>query len=582
MPDSEKPFVIEVDTSKWATSAVLQQQRPDGEWHPCGYLSKSFSPTERNYEIYDRELLAITRALLEWRHYLMGSKYKVVVLSDHKNLTYFHAAQKLNRRQARWSLLLLEFDLSLIHMPGTSMTQADALLWRNHEGREGDNDNDDIILLPDRLFVKGINLGLGSEIAERLGPDDFHKSALEQLLQQGMLPIKSVLSDWEIREGLLFYKDQIYILDATELRRKIIQMIHKTPRIGHPGQWNTLEQVQRDFWWPGMAKFVKSFIDGCVPCQQSKVNMHLTKTPIQPFQHAPNSFPFQMCTMDLITDLPECDGMDSILVMVDHSSMKGVIFTPCTKKSDATEIADLLIQHVYKRFGLPDRIISDQDSRFAAEVFQEMGKQLSIKHSMSTAFHPQTDGETEQVDQEIEVYLCIFCAKEQMKWKEYLPLAEFAHNNRTHSVLKNSPFFMMMGYHPRAIPMRIREETTGLLELARQKMLRGEKRDLETYNIGQKVWLEEKNLTIGYPTKKLAPKREGPFEILKVLGPVTYWLKLPHQWKIHPVFHAALLMPFKETEAHRPSFMEPPPDLIEGFEEYEVEAIMGHRPKKRP
>uniref|UniRef100_A0A0W0G992 Chromo domain-containing protein n=1 Tax=Moniliophthora roreri TaxID=221103 RepID=A0A0W0G992_MONRR len=113
-------------------------------------------------------------------------------------------------------------------------------------------------------------------------------------------------------------------------------------------------------------------------------------------------------------------------------------------------------------------------------------------------------------------------------------------------------------------------------------MLQREKRDLEAYSIGQKVWLEGKNLTIGYPTKKLALKREGPFEILKVLRLVTYQLKLLHQWKIHPVFHAALLTPFKETEAQGPSFTEPPPDLIEGFEEYEVEAIVGHRPKKRP
>ncbi|ESK87520.1 reverse transcriptase-rnase h-integrase [Moniliophthora roreri MCA 2997] len=127
MPDSDKPFVIEADALKWATGAVLRQQGPDGQWHPCGYLSKSFSLTERNYEIYDRELLAIMRALTEWRHYLMGGKYKVVVLSDHKNLMYFRVAQKLNRRQARWSLLLSEFDLSLVHMPRTSMTQADAL-----------------------------------------------------------------------------------------------------------------------------------------------------------------------------------------------------------------------------------------------------------------------------------------------------------------------------------------------------------------------------------------------------------------------------------------------------------------------
>uniref|UniRef100_A0A0W0FG09 Reverse transcriptase-rnase h-integrase n=1 Tax=Moniliophthora roreri TaxID=221103 RepID=A0A0W0FG09_MONRR len=600
MPDIDKPFIIEADASKWATGAVLKQKGADGEWHPCGYLSKSFSPTERNYEIYDRELLAIYRALMEWRHYLMGGKFKVVVLSDHKNLTYFRTAQKLNRRQARWSLFLSEFDLGLIHVPGKSITQADALSWRSNEQDDVDSDNEDIVVLPDRIFIKGIDLGLKDEIAEQLGPDNFHKSALEQLLHQGMPPIKSTLTDWRIEGDLLFFQNRVYVPNNVDLRQRIVKSIHKTPRVGHPGQWNTIEQVQRDFWWPGMAKFIRSFVDGCVTCQQSKINTHPMRTPIQPLQVTPNSFPFQVCTMDLITDLPECDGLDSILVVVDHSSTKGVIFTPCTKTTDATKIAEMLIQHLYKRFGLPDRIISDRDPRFAAEVFQEMGRQLSIKHSMSTAFHPQTDGETERVNQEVEVYLRAFCAKEQTRWKEYLPLAEFAHNNRTHSVLKKSPFFMMMGYHPRPLPMvferttipsveerlqelkRVREETASLLELARQQMIRREKQKLDVFEEGQKVWLEAKNLAMGYPSKKLALKREGPFKVLKVLGPVMYRLDLPHQWKIHSVFHAALLSPFKQTEAHGPSFTEPPPDLIEGFEEYEVEAVVGHRPKKRP
>ncbi|ESK81467.1 hypothetical protein Moror_15800 [Moniliophthora roreri MCA 2997] len=159
---------------------------------------------------------------------------------------------------------------------------------------------------------------------------------------------------------------------------------------------------------------------------------------------------------------------------------------------------------------------------------------------------------------------------------------------------------MMMEYHPRLFPTifkrtsipvveeqlqelkRVREETVSLLELTQQQMIRQEKQKLDTFSIGQKVWLEGKNLAIGYPTKKLAPKREGPFKILEALGPVMYQLELLHQWKIHPVFHTALLMPFKETEAHEPSFTEPPPDLIEGFKEYEVEAIIGHRLKKRP
>ncbi|ESK81884.1 pro-pol protein [Moniliophthora roreri MCA 2997] len=207
MPDVDKPFIIEADASKWATGAILRQKGTDGEWHPCGYLSKSLSPTERNYEIYDHELLAIYQALVEWRHYLMGGKFKIVILSDHKNITYFHTAQKLNRQQARWSLFLSEFDLGLVHVPGKSITQADALSRRSNEQDNINNDNEDIVILLDRLFIKGIDLGMKEDIAEQLGLDNFHKLALEQLLQHGVLPIKSALSDWKIEGGLLFFQD---------------------------------------------------------------------------------------------------------------------------------------------------------------------------------------------------------------------------------------------------------------------------------------------------------------------------------------------------------------------------------------
>ena len=127
MPDSSKPFIVESDASKWATGAVLQQQDSNGDWHPCRYISHSFYATQRNYEIYDRELLGIVRSLEKWRHYLQRLPFPTVILSDHKNLTYFRTAQKLNRRQARWSLFLSKFDLKLVHTPGSKMIQSDAL-----------------------------------------------------------------------------------------------------------------------------------------------------------------------------------------------------------------------------------------------------------------------------------------------------------------------------------------------------------------------------------------------------------------------------------------------------------------------
>ena len=178
-------------------------------------------------------------------------------------------------------------------------------------------------------------------------------------------------------------------------------------------------------------------------------------------------------------------------------------------------------------------------------------------------------------------------------------MAEFAHNNRQHSARKQSPFYLMMGYNPTSIPFvaertnvpsvdkrlaelrDARSEALAMHELARQTVLQRNWKNFVPFTVGQKVWLEAKNLRLPYETKKLAPKREGPFVIKKVLGPLMYELKLPEQWKIHPVFHASLLTPYGENSIHGPNFLEPPPDLIGGEEEYEVEALVGHRRRGR-
>jgi hypothetical protein len=127
MPDHSKPFQMESDASEVATGVVLTQLDSNGNWHPIAFLLKTFSETERKYKIYDRELLGIIRALKEWRHYIQGSGHTTIVYSDHKNLTYFQTAQKLNDQQARWLLYLSGFDLKLIHLPGTKMVQSDTL-----------------------------------------------------------------------------------------------------------------------------------------------------------------------------------------------------------------------------------------------------------------------------------------------------------------------------------------------------------------------------------------------------------------------------------------------------------------------
>ena len=148
LPDQTRPFQIESDASKYALGAVLMQTDINGDRHPCAYMSKSFSPTERNYEVYDRELLAIIHALRDWRHYIQGSPHETIVYSD---LIYFRNPQKLNRRQAGWSLELSEYDLKLIHLPGTKMVQSDTLSRRSDFYLDEDNDNEDVTLLPNNF-----------------------------------------------------------------------------------------------------------------------------------------------------------------------------------------------------------------------------------------------------------------------------------------------------------------------------------------------------------------------------------------------------------------------------------------------
>ena len=221
MPDQTRPFQIETDASKYATGAILTQLDANGDRHPISFISKTLSPAERNYEIYDRELLAIIRALEEWRHYIQGSAHTTVILSDHKNLTYYREAKKLNRRQARWSLYLSEFDVKLVHTPGNKMVQSDALSRRPDHCPDEDTDNEDIIMLPDNMFVHLIDVELQDKIARSTDLDGNATEALKLLLESGTTTMTAGLQDWKIQQSngrnILFYKGRNYIPRKTEL-----------------------------------------------------------------------------------------------------------------------------------------------------------------------------------------------------------------------------------------------------------------------------------------------------------------------------------------------------------------------------
>jgi RNase H-like domain found in reverse transcriptase len=213
--DQSKPFQIESDALKVATGVVLTQLDSNGDRHPVAFLSKTFSETERKYEIYDQELLGIIWALKEWRHYIQGSGHTTIVYSDHKNLTYFWTVQKLNDRQARWSLYLSGFDLKLIHLPGTKMVQSNALSrWPDYETNEWMEEEDKVVL-PDNLFINLLNTELQEWILNRKELDLDIKNVIKTLMEEGPTSLKNDLQDWKIEEidgqKTIFFKGKNYI-----------------------------------------------------------------------------------------------------------------------------------------------------------------------------------------------------------------------------------------------------------------------------------------------------------------------------------------------------------------------------------
>jgi len=320
------------------------------------------------------------------------------------------------------------------------MIQSDALSHCPDFYLDDDDNNTNITLLSNDLFVNLIDLELQQRIANSESYDSTAADAIKLLLDDGPSTAKSDLSDWTIDhvgdKPILFYRNKCYVPQDLSVRREIVAHYHDAPTTGHPGELETYNALCAHYWWPGMHTFVKNYVKGCAFCQQFKINRHPTKPALVPILGPVSTRPFAHISMDFITDLPPVRGLDSILSVVDHGLMKGIILVPCSKfgtTADAT--ATLILNNVFKHFGLPDKILSDRRPQFASGMFYELMKKLGIQTALSTAYHPQTDGSTstEHFNQEIEVYLSIYCTSHPEDWVDALPMIEFTHNNRQHS-----------------------------------------------------------------------------------------------------------------------------------------------------
>jgi hypothetical protein len=394
------------------------------------------------------------------------------------------------------------------------------------------------------------------------------------------------------RKGFWYLGTQIVVPNVPELRTKILKEFHDTPFSGHRGAVRTQEAIARTFWWPGLHTDTQHYVANCPACQRNKP---LNTKPGGLLQPLPTPMEvWESVSLDLITQLPTTkSGHDAIVVFVDRLS-KMTHFAATHTSASAEDLAQLFVSTVFKQHGLPKGLVSDRDPRFTSKFWREGTRLLGTQLYMSTAFHPQTDGQTERMNRLLEETLRHYIGPSHDDWDSHLSLIEFAINNSRQESIGTTLFMLNGGRQPRTpadlhLPSNVPRATSFEADLrerlarakacleaaqARQKANADGRRKAVTFTLGQEVLLNTKNITFKTPgTRKLMPRYIGPFRIEKLVGPVAAKLSLPPELRIHPVFHVSLIRPYKSDGRTPP----PPAFTLDGEDYWTVESIVDHK-----
>ena len=182
---------------------------------------------------------------------------------------------------------------------------------------------------------------------------------------------------------------------SNQLKRDVLKEHHDHPIAGHPGAASTYFSVRQYYWWPRLKEHVQQYVKGCGTCQQNKVNTHKQKPPLFPITPKEGAHPFETVTMDWITKLPPSSNFDSILTITDHDCSKAVLFIPCKERMGTKELAETYFKRVFPHYGIPRKIISDRDPRITSQLARDICTETGIQQNINTAYHPQTDGQSE-------------------------------------------------------------------------------------------------------------------------------------------------------------------------------------------
>ncbi|KAJ1590639.1 hypothetical protein NDA11_001400 [Ustilago hordei] len=572
--DYHLPTRLETDASDFAIAGVLKQEH-EGRWHPVAFYSRKMSSAEKNYEIHDKELLAVYR-------------------------------------------------------PGDKGGEPDALTRRTDMQPAGEEQDHNVRqLLPPRVFKETADHD-SLLVAPMISMESIASKGLKDLVKI-FQPLDQELQEihrkkpFELKDDLWYSGGRLVIpkvimpgrtnnrhsrsakevdgqsLSVEHLRFMVMTQCHDGITAGHVGRDATIKAAQRHYWWPNMTAWIADYVASCPVCARYKAPRHRPYGLLQPL--ATPDRPWGSISLDFIEGLPpskkyDSKTYDSILVIVDRLT-KFAILAPTHKTVTAKQTAVLLYGHMVRLFGYPDHMVSDRGRQFISGAWKAFAEQMGVKHSLSTAYHPQTDGQTERVNQVIEQYLRMYCNYEQNDWANLLDTAAFVYNNTVHNSIGVSPFFACYGWNPKAhpdIPQRLGVNDPGRFEYLmdgeerckylQEQIREAQRRSVNQYNrkhkdiefkVGDMVYINRRNWKTRRPTPKLDTRFAGPYPVQERVGRRAYRITLPANLRVHDVFHVSMLEPARTSSLPQRAEQPTIPSLPDEDLDFEVEALIDKR-----
>ena len=480
-PDFSLPFEVVADACGFGIGAVLLQ-----EGRPIAFESRGMTSAECNYHIGEQELLGVVHAMRTWRRYLEGAK-EVTVVTDHNPITYLQTQPVLSRRQARWSEYLQTFKFKWLYRPGRCnvadplsglpvqgacetavisalgieralhvMTRGQGRTKESGQAGQGSQQHGNVVDTDHDMYdsdtVADVDAVTESAVSVDHNPvslgaeSDFKARVRAAYVGDSCFVDGNFVKDLTRKDDLWFAGQALVVPKVANLRQECMRELHDTPFSGHMGVTKTEKAVSRLFWWPTVKQDVKQYVLSCDSCQRNKPSNQRRSGFLVPLQVPKRRW--SSISVDLITGLPETvNGNTCIVVFVDRLS-KMVHFDAAPTHTGALECAKLFRHNVMKLHGMPRDIVSDQDPRWKGKFWTELCRLMGTTQSMSTPYHPQTDGQTERANRTLEEMLRHFVNPTRNDWDEHLDGAEFACNNAWHESIRSTPFLLNSGQQP--------------------------------------------------------------------------------------------------------------------------------------